>query len=283
MISGEELKQSILAASDSISGRLGVCARTVDGDHEIRIAADEIFPAASSIKIYVLYAVLAGAEQELLRLDDRIELAGGARRPGSGVLYHLSPGIRPTIRDLATLMMMISDNTAMGMLVNHLGLEPINDRIESLGLAHTRVGDWSRFETEYADSMAFGHGQPGEFVDFLLAMRRAEALGDPYREIFWDILRIQKYIEPIRRLLPASPWAREFGLPEPVWVASKSGVLDDCCCESGYVCVQRGGWAVSIMLSDLQTQEIARAEQVISQISYLIYRAWSPQFEGESK
>ena len=283
MISAAALEDSVRAAADSISARLGVCARSLDGSKEIRIAADETYPAASSIKMYVLYAVLAGAEQGLLSLDDRIELVDGARKPGSGVLFHLSPGIRPTIRDLATLMMMISDNTALLMLVKHLGLEVINDRIESLGLVHTRFGDWSRFETEYADSMKFGYGRPAEFVDFLLAMRRGDLLDDASRTLFWDILRIQKYIEPLRRLLPASPWAREFGMPETVWVASKSGVLDDCCCESGFVSVHHGGWALSVMLSDLRTDDLGAAEQVISNISYRIYQAWSPLFEGESK
>ena len=281
MISDQALLRSIRSVGDSFRGRLGVCARTVDDAREIRLAADAIFPAASSIKIFVLYALLAVVERGMLRLDDRLEVVGSARQPGSGVLYHLTTGIRPTIRDLATLMMMISDNTAMLMLVNRLGRQTINDCIESLGLAQTRCGDWSRFATEYADSMSFGHGSPGEFCDFLLAMRRGELLGASSGTIFWDILRIQKYIEPLRRLLPASPWAREFGLPEPVWVASKNGALDDCCCESGFVYVAQGGWAISVMLRGLQAEEISRAERAISEISHQVYLAWSPSIEGE--
>ena len=97
-------------------------------------------------------------------------------------------------------------------------------------------------------------------------------------------MRIQKYIEPLRRRLPASPWAREFGQPEPVWVASKSGVLDDCVCENGFVSVDDGGWAISIMLRELpfgDSAAIKRAEALISDISLAVFETWAPLYQQE--
>jgi beta-lactamase class A len=180
-------------------------------------------------------------------------------------------------------MMMISDNSALMMLTNYLGLDTINAEIDQLGLEHTRFGDWSLFETTYADSMLFGQATPREFVHFLLRMRSGELLSQASQEIFWDTLRIQKYIEPMRKFLPASPWSREFGEPETVWVASKSGLLDDCATESGFIKVHGGGWALSIMVKDLPeigpNPEIG--ESLVSTISLRIFEAWAALYEGE--
>ena len=277
----KSLDLAIRKVAESASGQIGLCAHTIDGQNSVELAADRVSPAASSIKIYVLYTLLAGVDEGRYRLADRVELVGEAMKPGSGVLFHLSPGLNPTLQDLATLMMMISDNTALTLLVDYLGLETVNARIESLGLSNTRMGDWSSFETDYSNSMQFGSGTPREFANFLLRVKQGELLYEHTRELFWDILRIQKYIERIRKWLPASPWAREFNLPETVWVASKSGTLDDCCCESGYVSLNNGGWAISIMFSNIPESEIEKHQEMISEISRLIFCAWEPLFPGE--
>ena len=278
-----DLEQFITELATLPVGRVGICAETLDGRHLIEVNADEVYPAASSIKMYVLFTLLAKADAGQFTLDEHIEFTPSVAKPGSGVLFHLDPGLQPTLKDLATLMMMISDNSALMMLTNYLGLDNINAEIDHLGLEHTRFGDWSQFETTYADSMLFGQATPREFVHFLLRMRSGELLSPASQEIFWDTLRIQKYIEPMRKFLPASPWSREFGVPETVWVASKSGLLDDCATESGFIKVHNGGWALSIMVKDLPeigtNPEIG--ESLVSTISLRIYQAWTALFDGE--
>ncbi len=280
----DALEKSINGIAATETGRVGVCAETIDGGWCLAINADEIFPTASSIKMYVLYTLLAQAESGKLALDDRLELDTQVAQPGSGVLYHLDAGLRPTLKDLATLMMMISDNSALIMLTGYLGLGAINAEIARLGYDHTRIGDWRNFDTDYTDSMSFGRATPREFVDFLRRMRRGELLGSASTEHFWDILRIQKYILPLRKHLPASPWSREFGFPEPIWVASKSGLLDDCASESGFIRVHGGGWVISIMARDMP--QIADhpeiGENLISEISKQVFDAWAPLFVGEN-
>ena len=279
------LEDSIAAVMAATDGRVGVCAQTLDQGESLAINADEVYPTASSVKMYVLFALLTKAEAGELSLGDRLEFDSQSARPGSGVLYHLDPGLQPTLKDLATLMMMISDNSALLILAGHLGLGAINAEIGRIGLERTRLGDWSSFDTNYADSPSFGTGTPREFVDFLRRMHLGELLGADSTALFWDILRIQKYIEPLRKHLPTSPWSREFGFPEPVWVASKSGLLDDCASESGLVRVHDGGWIISIMSSDMPQIEgnPGIGENLISNISKRIYDAWAPLFAGENQ
>lgn len=272
-----QLEQAISKLIGITSGRVGVCAETLNASHRIKVNADEVFPAASSIKMFVLFTLLVKAEAKQLSLDERVEYQAGFAEPGSGVLVHLDPGLRPTLRDLATLMMMISDNSALNMLIDYLGLAAINEEIARLQLEHTHIGNWSNFREAHADSMALSKSTPREFVLFLLRMRRGELLEAAPETVFWDILRIQKYIEPLRKYLPASPWAREFDMPEPVWVASKNGSLDDCSTESGLIRVNEGGWAISIMtrnLPSVSSDPEDRGERLISDISLLVYEAW---------
>ena len=280
-MTNSQLEQAIAEQASITTGEVGVCAETIDGSQRITFNASEIFPTASSIKIYVLFTLLVKAGANQLSLADRIEFSSASAKPGSGVLFHLDPGLRPTLKDLATLMMMISDNSALTMLMDYLGLDSINEEISRIGLEHTSIGDWSNFKENYSDSFSFGAGTPREFVSFLLRMRRGELLPAALQKTFWDILRIQKYIEPLRRFLPASPWAREFDLPEPIWVASKSGVLDDCSTESGFIKVHAGGWAISIMtrdLPDVSSDPHNTSERLISDISLQVYHAWAPLY-----
>jgi beta-lactamase class A len=277
-----ELEQMIAKLATKAPGHVGICAETLDGNRCITLNADDVFPAASSIKIYVLFTLLVKANANQLSLADRIEFTPTSAKPGSGVLSHLDPGLRPSLKDLATLMMMISDNSALAMLVDYLGIDDINAEISRLGLEHTCIGDWSNFKETYADSLSLSAGTPREFVSFLLRMRRGELLTETLQETFWDILRIQKYIEPLRRFLPASPWAREFDMPEPVWVASKSGTLDDCVTESGFIKIHSGGWAISIMTRDLpavSSDPHNSCESLIADISLQVYDSWAPHYE----
>jgi len=279
------LEEKITDIGRAHGGRVGVSAQSLDGRYNIALDADGVFPTASSIKIFVLYTLLVEADRHRISLAERVELTDDVLKPGSGVLFHLDAGLRPTLRDLATLMMMVSDNSAMIFLSQYLGLDAINHEIDCLGLTQTWLGDWRRFDTEYADSMKFGTGTPREFTDFLLRMQRGELLEPASSELFWDVLRIQKYILPLRRHLPVSPWSREFGFAETAWVASKGGLLDDCASESGLVRVHDGGWAISVMIGD--TPEIGKrpeiGEDLISKISLAIYDSWAPLYStGET-
>ena len=120
-----QLEQAISKLIRITPGRVGVCAETLDASHRINVNADEVFPAASRIKMFVLFTLLVKAEANQLSLDERVEYQAGFAEPGSGVLVHLDPGLRPTLSDLATLMM-ISDNSALNMvcaIVNLVNLQ----------------------------------------------------------------------------------------------------------------------------------------------------------------
>jgi beta-lactamase class A len=57
----------------------------------------------------------------------------------SGVLLQLQDGLQPTIRDLAMLMTIVSDNTATTMLLEIVGAENVTNTMHALGLTSIHV------------------------------------------------------------------------------------------------------------------------------------------------
>src|SRR5262245_40532869 len=71
----------------------------------------ETFPTASTIKLTIVYELFKQVAEGKVRLDDTLPLDRTKAVGGTGVLVHLGT---PTlsIRDYATLMVIVSDNTA---------------------------------------------------------------------------------------------------------------------------------------------------------------------------
>ncbi|MGI8748720.1 MAG: serine hydrolase, partial [Deinococcus sp.] len=80
------------------------------------------FPAASTIKVPLLVMALEACQAGRLSLEARLTLDAADRVPGSGVLHELGTGLQPSLRDLLTLMVVVSDNTATNLLIGRLGL-----------------------------------------------------------------------------------------------------------------------------------------------------------------
>jgi beta-lactamase class A len=101
--------------------------------------ADEPFAAASTIKLPILVALYDAAARGAVRLERRRRLRPEDQVTGSGVLQLLTPGVRLPLRDLAELMITVSDNAATNMILEVLGIEQVNACLAGLGLRHTRV------------------------------------------------------------------------------------------------------------------------------------------------
>jgi beta-lactamase class A len=122
--------------ANSVEGKIGAVAWSLEdtGLPLIEYNADELFPTASTIKVPLLFELFKQVEAGLIDLTQRVELTNELLVPGSGVLQDLNLGIKPTIRDLATLMIIVSDNTATDILFDLVGRENVQATMQSLGL-----------------------------------------------------------------------------------------------------------------------------------------------------
>jgi beta-lactamase class A len=129
--------ESIIAASGATS--MGVSLHHLESGEEINMGADQSYPMCSVLKIPVLVEAFRQMAEGRFTLDDRWPLTTAEKNIGSGILTYLQDGLQPTVRDLLTLMIIISDNTATDMIMHRLGVERINQTMHELGLAHIHM------------------------------------------------------------------------------------------------------------------------------------------------
>ncbi len=108
----------------------------------IHYHGDEPFPTASAYKIYILAELFRKVYAGDCKLSDRLPLTEEIKSPGSGILQVIDGGTSLTLKDYATLMMILSDNTATDVLFTFLGRDNIKKNvIDALELTHTKC-DW---------------------------------------------------------------------------------------------------------------------------------------------
>lgn len=115
--------------------RVGVLARSADGDALLEHDADRAAPAASVIKVPLVMALYADAADGLLDLGERLRV--GERVDGSGVLRDMPDVDALSLRDLAALMMTLSDNTAANRIIERIGVKRVAARSAEWGIATT--------------------------------------------------------------------------------------------------------------------------------------------------
>ena len=141
----ERLRARLQELVNAFPGTMGVAVRDIASGQQISINGDRQFPMASAYKIPILVEVFRQAEAKKFSLDDRVELTADDRTLGSGVLTLMAPGLKPTIRDLALLMIILSDNQATDILLTKVGAENVTATMRKLGLNNIRV-DRTTFE-----------------------------------------------------------------------------------------------------------------------------------------
>ena len=112
----------VLTRLEVTSGtRLGLCVRDRDGQVVLAYRAAEPVATASTIKVLVLAALWAAVRGGRLDWSTRVEVGAAQAVPGTGVLAQFEDGVHLSLRDLATAMIVLSDNVATNVLLEQLG------------------------------------------------------------------------------------------------------------------------------------------------------------------
>jgi beta-lactamase class A len=144
----EQLKSQLQKVRQGFPGDMAVYMKNLKTGEEIALDADSIYETFSVIKISIMAEVLRQVEAGKFSPNDRITLKAADQRLPSGVLYTMQPGLNPTIRDLITLMIIISDNAATDLLADKVGRANVTSYMHELGLKDTSIKfsdlDWDR-------------------------------------------------------------------------------------------------------------------------------------------
>jgi beta-lactamase class A len=152
----KQLEQQLAAIRKNFKGDMGVYMKHLKSGEEIALDADTVYETFSVIKVPIMAEVLKQSEAGKFALTNRYELTPADARWPSGVLYTMDTGLKPTIKDLLTLMIIISDNAATDILADKVGRETITRSMHALGLKKTEIQfsdvDWDRVWLGHLDS-----------------------------------------------------------------------------------------------------------------------------------
>jgi beta-lactamase class A len=98
---------------------------------------DVAVPSASTRKISIMMAALAAVHAGKLSLDQQVTIEARYQDNDSGTFQHLTPGFWITLRDALVMMIIVSDNTCTGAVVDLVGLGAVQQYCESIGLKST--------------------------------------------------------------------------------------------------------------------------------------------------
>lgn len=260
------------------AGTAGVAAHNLATGERVAVNDAVSFPTASMIKIVVLLELVRACARGQAEWRERITLRRSDRTLGSGLLLDFDEGANLTLRDLAVLMMAISDNTATNILIDRLGKGAVNQAAREAGMTETELRNRIDFTLIEQSNDNLAVTTPRDFARFLARLRQGEVIPPAQVEQLLGIMRIQKYIEPIRKHLPFNPYAAEFGNPPDVWVASKTGSLKGARCEGGIVHTPRAEWSLCLMTKDSPDERWTTDHAgvvFLSAASRAIYDAWA--------
>ena len=253
----QKLQQEIRGVDQQLDGVLAVAVKDLTSEEEFFTNPDEVMPQASSIKITVLAELYRQAQQGKLKLTDEYVVRKEDLVPGSDIMLGLTPGAtRLTLRDLATMMVAVSDNSATNVLIDRVGLDNVNSMLEAQGLHVTRL------RRKMMDLKAASEGRenvstPREMMTLLETIYRGKLLNKEMTEDYLNILSTHKDSALLK------------GLPDDVIAASKPGELEAVRNDSGIVFVKNRPYVLCVMTAYLKDEKDGSA--AIRKISSLAY------------
>jgi beta-lactamase class A len=234
----ERLKSAIERITWSVNATWGIYVKSLETGEEIALNADKQMETMSVIKIPLMVEVFERIKAGKFALTDKYTLTKDDILPGTGVLKNLDPGAVITVKDLITLMNIVSDNTATDVLYRMVGgVDAVNRRMDVLGLKLTRAPAPSRawFDALRAapDRTAFhregkhpyGLSSPREIGRLLEMMERGTLVDKSSSELMLQIMRGQVYRSRIPRFVTGYQVPHKTGDFLP-YVGNDVGVLE---------------------------------------------------------
>ena len=254
----DKLASDIHQVDQNLDGVFGVAIEDLTSGQKFLLHADEVFPQASTIKVAVLAELYRQAQIGKFKLTDLYTMNAADLVPDSDIMGGLTPGVtRVTLRDLATMMVAVSDNSATNVLIDRVGMDNVNALMDSLGLHHTRL------QRKMMDLKAAGEGRenlstPAEMMALLAALYGGKVLNRPLTDDFFKMLSTHK-----ESFIPRY-------LPDDLKIANKPGELEGVRNDCGVVFAQNRPYAICAMATYLRHEH--DGEEAIAKISLAAYR-----------
>ena len=284
----DALRVRLLEVVSAHHGKVALYASQLNTGRAVKIDADMVVQTASVIKLAILFEAMEQIRSGRARWEEKIQLAPGYAVGGSGMLQFFDAPLTLTLKDVLTMMIVVSDNTATDLAIDRFGVDSVNARIAWLGLENTHL--YKRIGKPAAgpmpdDQPRFGLGKttPREIATVIERIGRCQLAGlgesgsagdAAICQVALKMLRSQFYRDTIPRYLDTLD-ATETGSG----IASKTGSLDAVRADVAIVAGKTGPIILSIFTyanADHGWTVDNEGEVTIARLAKLIVEEWSP-------
>jgi len=284
------LLSSIEDVRSSFTGQLGLAAINLDTGEQVALDAEQSFPIASVLKVPVLLEVLLQAADGRFSLDDQLEPLAH-RAYGSGVLKELSNSVRMTVRDVAVLMIIVSDNSSTNTLIDLVGgIEPINARMRALGYPSVTLHSNIPLPRRLAPGepmpqvRSVAEATPADVATLMANLARGQLAAPAICGELLAIMSRQQFVDQVPRYFDYDSIAAELGRVQRVQVACKTGFHPGTRCDAGVVSWDDcGGFAYAVFntgSADTSMSDESEGAIANGRIGRLLLEHWWPDKLG---
>jgi beta-lactamase class A len=231
---------------------------------------DDLFPAASLIKVPVMIAAFYKIRDGQLALDERMAITRRNRVGGSGSLKWRPDGTKLTVRELLIHMINESDNTATKMVLDRLGIGYVQQQFPRMGLLYTGI---------YEEGMSIKGGRvvhenyttAREMNSLMDKIYMGQAVDKVSSEVMLDILKKPKAV--------ASRLAK--GMPVGWEIAHKTGLLRQACHDSAVFLTPNGDYVMTVLTG--QNRSYSVAKDFITKLGKVTFKHYAgPQYYAKA-
>lgn len=254
----DELRKKIEVAANMKNLRAGVFAVDMKTGKFVDYNGHDEYAAASMIKTPVYVSLLQALDRKEVSLDQLVEVRQDLITGGSGWLQWRPVGTKVPLKEVAELMIIVSDNTATNMVIDLLGgKEKCNRDYISWGLQKTRINNM------LGDFEGTNKTSPYDMCYLLGRIDRGELISESSRKWMYQVMERTR----IRTLLPP-------GLAPGSRILHKTGDIGTMVGDAGIVITPTGQrYIVSMQVE--RPHNDRRANLLIRALSKMVYHCFS--------
>ncbi|MGA9228371.1 MAG: serine hydrolase [Mesobacillus sp.] len=242
----EQLKKNVYSELAGCKGRASLFME-IEGKI-IEFNSQEVYQSASLIKIPILYEALRQIEAGIISPDEHVIIRDSDKIGDTGVLQAIHGVKSYAIKDLLTLMVIVSDNSATNLIIDLLRMESINKTIRSLLMKNTIL------QRKMLDFQSIKSGMDNftTAADIVTCLKKGvtgTALTKASRDTFLSILNQQQF----REKLPA------YMNEEYIIAGNKTGELPGLEHDCAIVTFGQNRTFIAVLIDNLTDPEIGKS------------------------
>lgn len=208
--------------------------------------AGDLFPAASLIKLPIMIGVFEKIQRGQLSLYSKLKLRRTTRMGGSGSLKWSRDGTTYTVRFLLEKLIKESDNTAMMLLIDEIGIGFLQQFFPQMGLVYTEINpEGLRLSSEQVRDENYTTAR--EMGSLLERIYRGEVVNGFASELMLDILKRKRSRSRLAKYLP------------PGWqIAHKTGLLRRSCHDAAIIFSPNGDYVMVVLTGRVDNYPTAK-------------------------